>query len=391
MLIGDQLRIKQILNNVLSNAIKYTIKGSVNLSVFAEKKQDDDVLFVFEVSDTGLGMTEEQVCQLFDAYTRFNMEANRATEGTGLGMNITHNLVRLMNGNISVKSEVNKGSVFTVQLPQQKVGTNTLGSEMVENLQKFRSNGIKQVKQAQIVFESMPDARVLIVDDVASNLYVAKGLLAPYGMSVDTADSGYAAIDKIKDGRTYDVIFMDHMMPKMDGIEATKIIRGLGYVAPIVALTANTVSGQSDVFLANGFDGFVPKPIDVRLLNAALKKFIKENRMDSSILSAAGRAALTTDPVLIECFLLDAPKTVGALETFLKKGDTADTEDIHSYTIYVHGMKSALAYMGAVKFSALAKKLEEAAREKDIATMIAETPLFLSGLRALIKQFTPKQ
>ena len=391
VLFGDQLRIKQILNNVLSNAIKYTIKGTVKLSVFAEEKQNDDVVLVFEVSDTGLGMTEEQVSQLFDAYSRFNVEANRTTEGTGLGMNITRNLVHMMEGTISVKSEVNKGSVFTVQLPQQKIGTATLGREIVENLQRFRANGTKQVKQAQMVFEQMPDVHVLVVDDVASNLYVAKGLLAPYGLTVDTADSGYAAIDKIKKGKTYDVIFMDHMMPKMDGIEATKIIRGLGYEAPIIALTANTVSGQSDVFLANGFDGFVSKPIDVRLLNATLTKFVKNRQSDSGVFSASEISQLTTDPGLIEIFLLDTPKTVEALEEFLKKGDTVDAEDIKMYIICVHGMKSALAYMGSLKLSALASKLEQAAKEKDTTTVAADTPVFISGLNALMKQFTANQ
>ncbi|MCL2120058.1 MAG: ATP-binding protein, partial [Planctomycetaceae bacterium] len=267
-LFGDELRIKQILNNLLSNAIKYTEKGTVKLSVFTETKNEAEVVLVFQVIDTGLGMTEEQVHQLFDKFTRFHVETNRATEGIGLGMNITQNLVRLMNGEIFVKSQINKGTEFTIRLPQKKTGTKVLGEKLAKNLQDFRVSDRKQVKMAQIVFEPMPDAHVLVVDDVESNLYVAKGLLAPYGLLVDTVASGYAAIDKIKEGNEYDVIFMDHMMPKMDGLETTKIIRGLGYERPIVALTANAVSGQSEIFLANGFDGFVPKPIDVRLLNA---------------------------------------------------------------------------------------------------------------------------
>ncbi|MDR0328216.1 MAG: PAS domain-containing protein [Planctomycetaceae bacterium] len=283
---GDELRIMQILNNILSNAIKYTVKGSVGLSVFAETKNEDDVVIFFEVQDTGLGMTEEQVTQLFDAYVRFNMEANRTTEGTGLGMNITQNLVRLMNGEIVVKSELNQGSLFTVQLPQRKIGSEVLGRERVESLRKLRTNGLKQIKRAEIVFEQMLVGRVLVVDDVDINLYVAKGLLTPYGLSVETVKSGAIAIEKVQEGNVYDVIFMDHMMPEMDGIEATQIIRSLGYKAPIVALTANVIAGQADIFLAHGFDDFVPKPIDVRLMDAVLKKYIK-HKPPSGITNAA--------------------------------------------------------------------------------------------------------
>ena len=130
-----------------------------------------------------------------------------------------------------------------------------------------------------MILEPMPYGRVLVVDDVESNLYVVKGLLAPYELSVDAVMSGFDAIDKIKGGEAYDVIFMDHMMPTMDGMEATKIIRGLGYAQPIVALTANAMVGQSDIFLANGFDGFISKPIDVRQLNAALKKYVRDRHL----------------------------------------------------------------------------------------------------------------
>ena len=422
-LLGDELRIKQILNNILSNAIKYTAKGSVMLSVYAESKNNDDVMLFFKVRDTGLGMTEEQLKFLFEAYTRFHAEGNYATEGTGLGMNITKNLVHLMNGEIFVESVINKGSCFTVQLPQQRIGTVLLGRELVENLQNFRANGIKQIKRARIVFEQMPDARVLVVDDVESNLYVAKGLLAPYGLSVDTAISGYAAIDRIKKGNVYDVIFMDHMMPKMDGIEATRIIRSLGYEAPIVALTANVVTGQADIFLANGFDDFVPKPIDVRLLNAVLKKFIKNklSRGTHGIGAAAKQGTSTTqappkrheamisqkpdradaadktakkislEPKLVEFFLKDAQKAVASLETIHERRDAYDAEDIRTYTVSVHGMKSALAYIGETELSAFAGKLEKAGRENNTAVMSAETSAFLGRVKALIEKLTPQK
>ena len=279
ILYGDELRIKQILNNLLSNAFKYSEKGEVKLSVSAEAEgEDSNVTIVFTVSDTGQGMMGEQIDKLFNEYTRFNMEANRTIEGTGLGMSITRNLIQMMKGEISVRSEINKGSVFTVRLPQGRSGSGVLGRELAENLEKFRVSGAKHLKWAQVIFEPMPYGKILVVDDVESNLYVAKGLMAPYRLTIDTAMSGYKAIEMIKGGSVYDVVFMDHMMPEIDGIEAVKKIRELGYTQPIVALTANAVVGQSDVFMANGFDGFISKPIDVRQLNMMLKKFVRDKQ-----------------------------------------------------------------------------------------------------------------
>jgi FOG: CheY-like receiver len=222
-------------------------------------------------------MTNEQMHKLFDEYTRFNLEANRTVEGTGLGMNITRQLVRMMNGEISVESEPGKGSVFTVRLPQKIVGSGVLGKESAEKVKQFNTGRTAQTNNApQFVREYMPYGRVLIVDDVESNLYVARGLMAPYGLSIEIATSGPETIEKIKGGATYDIIFMDHFMPQMDGMEATKIIRDLGYTHPIIALTANALAGQAEMFLENGFDGFISKPIDIRQLNASLNKFIRD-------------------------------------------------------------------------------------------------------------------
>jgi len=141
----------------------------------------------------------------------------------------------------------------------------------------------------------MPYGSVLVVDDVASNLYVAKGLLLPYGLRIETAVNGTEAIEKIKSGNVYDIVFMDHMMPGMDGIEATKIIRDMGYTRPVVALTANAVIGQSDIFLANGFDGFISKPIDSRQLNTALNHFIRD-KQSREVIEAARREQRQEDP-----------------------------------------------------------------------------------------------
>ena len=290
-MLGDELRVKQILNNLLSNAFKYTDAGMVTLSIAAEPGSDaDSVVLLINISDTGQGMTEEQLGQLFEEYARFNTEANRTTEGAGLGMSITRNLVRMMNGGISVTSEPGKGSVFSVNLPQGKVGSAVLGRAIAENLRQFRTQSRTQMQRVQITREPMPYGSIMIVDDVEINIYVATGLLAPYGLNIDTVDSGFAAIEKIKSGMTYDIIFMDHMMPQMDGIEATKIIRDMGYEHPIVALTADAVIGQAEIFLANGFDDFISKPIDVRQMNAVLNKLVRD-KQPPEVIEAARRQA----------------------------------------------------------------------------------------------------
>jgi len=411
-LFGDELRIKQILNNLLSNAFKYTGSGKVTLSVVCEDLREGTagVTLVFRVSDTGQGMNTEQISKLFDEYTRFNMEANRTTIGTGLGMAITKYLVQMMNGVISVESNPGKGSVFTVKLPQGTVdGADILGKELAENLKQFRLGRAAQMKKApQIIREYMPYGRVLVVDDVETNLYVAKGLLAPYGLSVETATSGFETVEKIKDGAVYDVIFMDHFMPEMDGIETTKKLRELGYTQPVVALTANALAGQAEIFQANGFDDFISKPIDIRQLNAALNRLIRDkypvetietarrlketldkNSADGNI--AAGASQSSVNPDLAKVFTRDAEKAAAILEAIQKKeGDYGD-EDIQAYIINVHAMKSALANIGETELSGAALKLEQAGRARDTAVMTNETPAFLDSLRAVIQKVKPKE
>jgi PAS domain S-box-containing protein len=399
-LFGDKLRIKQVLNNLLSNAFKYTSKGEVKLSFSVEAGDGDDVILVCGVSDTGIGMSKEQLDKLFSEYTRFNRGADRTTEGTGLGLNITSNLLSLMNGGISVESEPDKGSVFAVRLPQRRIGSGILGKETAEKLEKFEMSGSGLLTETKVVYESMSYGSVLIVDDVESNLYVAKGLLAVYDLSIDTAVSGFEAINKIKNGKVYDILFMDHMMPKMDGIEATQKIRGLGYTAPIVALTANAIVGQSDIFLQNGFDAFIPKPIDVRQLNVLLKKFIRD-KQPPEVIAAANRqkgayahdegVAVPISSKLAETFIKDASKSIKTLEGIYEKRDAYDDEDIRLYTINVHAMKSALLNVGEKELSELAFKLEQSGRAKDTAVMTSETPGFLDKLRATIERFTSKQ
>jgi signal transduction histidine kinase/CheY-like chemotaxis protein/HPt (histidine-containing phosphotransfer) domain-containing protein len=406
-LIGDELRIKQILNNLLSNAFKYTDTGTVTFTAGAECVTRGGIVLVtliFKIIDTGQGMTSKQVKNLFNEYTHFNMEANRTTEGAGLGMTITRNLVEMMGGQINIKSTVGEGTTVTVRFPQKTQGIGVrevIGREMAESLKNFKHGDTIRLKKSQVKHEFMPYGRVLIVDDVETNLYVAKGLMSPYGLKIELASSGFEAIEKIKSGGVYDIIFMDHMMPKLDGIETTKIIREAGYTHPIVALTANALAGQSEVFLKNGFDGFISKPIDIRQLNVTLVKLIRNKQPPETLEAAqrekdefdkkqaASRESQQVDTQLAAIFSRDAEKAINVLNNVLNNNFKTES-DVQLYIINVHAMKSALANIGEPELSSTALKLEQAGREKNINLITSETEKFLEALRAVINKIKPK-
>ena len=281
LLYGDELRLKQILNNLLSNAFKYTEKGFVKLSI-SHKAEGEEVILSFAVEDTGQGMKPEDKERLFSEYLRFNAEANRITEGTGLGLSITKKLADMMDGSIKAVSEYGKGSTFTVTVKQKAVECGVIGPEVAERLRSFKFAGDRHTARLQITRKPMPYGSVLLVDDVEINLYVAEGLLALYELKVEMADSGFAAIEKVNSGKTYDIIFMDHMMPKMDGMETTRRLRAYGYNGVIVALTANALAGNDEMFMRNGFDGFISKPIDIHELDVILGKFIRDRHPEET-------------------------------------------------------------------------------------------------------------
>ncbi|MCL2690303.1 MAG: ATP-binding protein [Chitinispirillia bacterium] len=414
-LLGDELRIKQILNNMLSNAIKYTQQGRVTFETDS-KTGGGATTLIFKIRDTGQGMTKEQIQALYDEYSMFNREANRLTEGTGLGMSITKSLVELMNGKIIVESEPGVGSVFTVHLTQQPAEDKVLGKELAENLQKFEFTS--KMQRTQIIRDYMPYGSVLIVDDVEANLFVAKGLMKPYGLKIETAISGFEALDKIRNGKVYDIVFMDHMMPGMDGIEATKLIREAGYTHPVVALTANAISGQKEIFLGNGFDDFISKPIDIRQLNFILNKRIRdkqspevledarrqnESRIAAASKNGAGNAAEDNSPLALlkrvdglnvngaldamsglEDVYIDTVKlTVRLLPERLDKMDNYIVSDMKSFTVEVHGLKSVLKNIGAAALGNSAAMLERAALEDNTLYCSEYYPPFKTGLIAL--------
>ena len=401
-LVGDELRIKQILNNLLSNAFKYTHSGAVRLVVNAQPgKANDEELLVLTVVDTGQGMSKEQVDKLFDQYTRFNAEANRQTEGTGLGMNITRNLVDIMNGKIEVSSEPGKGSSFTVTLPQGASGKPRLTKESADNLQKFKTAGHTKLRRVQLNRVLMPYGKVLIVDDVETNIFVAKGLMAPYKLMIDSALSGFSAIEKIKSGNVYDIIFMDHMMPQMDGIEATRRIRGMGYTGSIVALTANAVAGQEKIFMESGFDEFISKPIDIRQLNKILNALVRDKhpeeaaamrlKADSETDIKASAPSNKIDPFLAALFVKDSDRAVNIIDELIARGIGSDEESLRTYTIHMHGLRGALANIGKISLSSRAKNLEDLSRSKsNIPILEKETPIFTDDLKELIEELASK-
>ncbi|MCL2805259.1 MAG: ATP-binding protein [Treponema sp.] len=414
-LFGDGLRIKQILSKLLSNAYKYTETGEIRMSVTVEpsvsiepKDKSDNVTLILQISDTGQGMTQAQLKKLFDAYTRFNAEENRDVVGTGLGMNITKHLVEMMKGVINVESEAGKGTVVTVRLPQKSCGGRICGAGIAEELRTFSFSNKLISRMAKIVHKQMPGGRILVVDDVNANLYVAQGLMQPYGLHIETVNSGFKAIEKIKNNEEFDIIFMDYMMPKMDGIKATKIIRETGYTKPIVAFTANAFVGQAEMFLANGFDAFIAKPIDSYELDQILKRFIKDNEATQSIPLATQSIPPATQSIppatqsipidsskVKKIFILDAENTITVLKELSAKWhvrpDSLNDEELESYIVTVHGIKSALNSIGEKELSAAAYKLEQAGKCRDFNLIANETPAFFNALLSLVEKFkTPE-
>jgi len=431
-LLGDELRVKQILNNLLSNAFKYTEAGKVTMSVAindagsAADAENDKVALKFTVSDTGHGMSREQVEKLFDEYARFNQEANSAKEGTGLGMPITRNLINMMGGEIKVESEIGKGSAFIVYLLQGKVDSAVIGNEIAENLRRFRMYNRAYLKNIQISIEPMPYGKILVVDDVETNIYVTKGLLMPYMLKeIDSANSGQEAIKKIKDGKIYDVIFMDHMMPEMDGIEAVKHIRDAGYKAPIIALTANAIGGQADIFIQNEFNDYILKPIDIRQLNVVMNIYVRDKQPQDVIDEARNFAKQQQQAQLekqsqnndkhvteqnsqesmfygVEIPGLDVAKGLkrfndnekiylnvlrsyaAGISSMLDKIEVFKEDTLSDYIIKVHGIKGVSIDISAEQIADEAKDLEEAGKVKDINFIKANHSAFMEHARNFI-------
>jgi len=421
ILVGDELRIKQILNNLLSNAFKFTDEGKITLTVdFDPSPEDNTVILVMKVRDTGYGMTSEQMEQLFEEYSRFDNTAGITIEGTGLGLHITQRLVYSMDGSINVESEPGKGSEFTVLLPQKTIDDVTLGKTVTDNLRNFTFSCDNRRERRRVTREIMPYGKVLVVDDVETNRFVAVGLLKIYKLQIDTSDSGYDAIDKIESGKTYDIIFMDHMMPGIDGVETTKRLRDMGYNMPIVALTANVIAGQMEMFLSNGFDDFISKPIDIRALTSLLNRLIRD-KQPPDVLEAAREVNLniTTDPVEAhtssdsdkqsetqisnmdipginvakglsrydgdaETYLKILRSYAASIRTILESIDEVGESTLPAYIIGTHSIKGASYDIFADSIGNKAEQLEAAGKDGNIDYILKNNEAFLDEAWILI-------
>ena len=370
-LVGDTIRIEQIMNNVLSNAFKYTKKGSVELKIscpeIVSAQEDEFVTLVFSIRDTGIGMTKKQLDIIHHEYMRFNEVDNDHIGGTGLGMSITYKLVELMNANITIESEVGVGTHVQIFLPQKRSRPDIISKEVVFSLQQFELNSQAIDEQSNFDPEWMSYGKVLVVDDIDVNLYVARGLLEFYGLEVETCMSGYEVIDKIEQGKVYDIIFMDHMMPDMSGTKTMKYIRSIGYTEPIVVLTANAMIGQAEKFIKQGFDDFVSKPIQTKSLNAVLIKYIKD-KQPPEVIEATKKLSnhRTASSTNIKDYQSDEDELVKFREDFAKGQNDAlfkilqalEIGDNNTAHIVAHSVKGLAALIKEPTLSKAAEQVE---------------------------------
>ena len=393
-LVGDPMRVRQMISNFLDFGMKYTERGYVKLTVTHKWLNEKQVLMVFQFEDTGAGFTKEEADSLFDQFRRMDESKERNLESIGLGIAITKRFVDLMDGTVEVSSEPGEGTVFTVCFPQMVADIRSIEQ------QPWRKHDVMaDIDRAFVV----PGYRVLVVDDNKINLKVASGALSPYKFSVDEAKSGQQAIDLVKKN-VYDLILMDHMMPEMDGIEATDHIRrdcGENGKRPIIiALSANAYNNAREMFLNSGFQDFIAKPIDKNELHQMLCKWIPQDQRQSvegteetqEKIARAGRAEIFMTGVdvnavmnthtggvedyleLLELYYMDGAEKAGLLERLVRE------EDFKNYEIEVHGLKSASANIGAYEFSDLAKIHEFAAKEGDYQ-------LIRDGLTKLLSEY----
>ncbi|MDR3338132.1 MAG: response regulator [Treponema sp.] len=395
MLIGDEVRIRQILINLLVNAVKYTHRGKITFSAIRQSMSAESITLSFKVADTGIGIKAEDTGRLFTGFTQFDSHRKQDAESTGLGLAISRNLCLLMDGDIRFESEYEKGSVFTVVLPQG-----------LRHRTASDTDGENREKDGGFSIFAAPEARTLIVDDLENNLVVAAGLLAPYGMRIDTVLSGKEALERVKQNH-YDLIFMDHMMDGMDGVETVWAIRAFeeerrkekGKVPtdiPIVALTANVVLGMREFFLERGFNDFLPKPIELRKLHEICERWIPEEKKvydkvydkvyETGRPSAAGEKREKLKNTAL--FELDREIKLDLLKHYVRHFQNHAPAD-RVYLDRFSGLIAALgdtvkegAFAGEGSLAGRAGVLEEAGKRGDIPTIEKLLPDFYEDIKA---------
>ena len=414
-LYGDPVRVRQVIVNILNNAVKYTERGSVSFHVEGFRN-DDTINLVFTVMDTGIGIKSEDLPKLFGKFQRVDLERNSTVEGTGLGLSITKNLLDMMNGEVTVDSEYGKGSVFRVLLPQKIIRDEAIG-----NFQEKFNQYIQSMRAYRESFRA-PDAHILVVDDTDMNLTVVEGLLKKTEIKIDTASSGFEALSLTKKTR-YDLIFMDQRMPQMDGTEAMQEIRaqsdGLNHDTPVICLTADAVSGARAKYLEEGFTDYLSKPVEGPAIERELMKYLPESKVilqasfaddedENETEAESGKTELeefydTVDELsyddavkvcanedilkkTLEQFYRSIKENSDAIESFFMNGD------YKNYTIKVHALKSSARLIGALSLSDKARHLEDCGNDlsEDSLNQIAElTPELLADYRGLIDTLSP--
>ncbi len=405
MFLGDYMRIKEILFNILGNAVKFTKEGSITLSIEwrvpKNVKNSNIVTLVMNVKDTGIGIKKEDMKKLFETYNQVDTRKNRSISGTGLGLAISKNLAEMMGGYISVESIYGKGTAFSIGIKQKVIDYKPVDKTLIckddeENFSEEKNNYLNE----KII--SIPQAKVLIVDDISVNLQVAKGLMEPYSMKVDVALNGTEAIKMIKE-KDYDLVFMDHMMPNMDGVDVTRIIRSFEEEKykklPIIALTANALTSSRDFFLQNGFNGFLAKPIDLKQLNKVLYDFLpvnKNNVAKKSESSSENNFGISINGIDVEIGIKNVGGKLESYFKILKSYYRETTEmyeqfndmiknDLDTFRIKIHGLKSSSANIGAVLISEKARLLEFAAKDMDMQYINENINDFYKNLKILLE------
>ncbi|MDD6572165.1 MAG: ATP-binding protein [Thermoflexaceae bacterium] len=379
VLYGDEVRVRQIINNFLSNAVKYTKEGKVILRMGYEQMEGKQLLLRIEVEDSGIGIKESDMDKLFLNFTRVDEQKNRSIEGTGLGLSLTKNLVELMGGKIHVTSEYGKGSVFSAVIPQQIVNFEPLG----DFAQKYQQYIHSEEMNDHVLL--VPEARILVVDDVEMNLKVAQSYLKQTKAKVDIAYSGEECLQMIGKEK-YDIIFLDHMMPEMDGIETLKAMKQskehLNVDTPVIVLTANAVVGAKEKYLEDGFSNYLSKPIREDELMEMLRKYLPKELVERKESVEPAVDAVDKKPLDERFPSLNTQMGMGycmndeaffleMIEEYIR-GDKRDVlskeyeeESWKNYQIHIHALKSTSLNIGAEKLSKHAKDLELAAKDAD--------------------------
>lgn len=378
-MVGDDVRLSQVIMNLLTNAVKYTEKGSVRFSIRGGERINHEIALQVQVEDTGIGIKQEDLPKLFESFERLDEVRNHNIEGTGLGMSIVTRLLAMMDSHLEVKSTYGKGSVFSFSVRQQIADETPIG-DYSRRLDMSRSSVGSETLRAE-------GARVLVVDDNDMNLKVAKNLLKLFGITPDLAESGMEAMERLRAGNAYHVILLDHMMPKMDGIETLQRMKEeklLSGNTPVIALTANAINGAKEQYLQAGFDDYLSKPIDVLKLEQLLVRFLpkelcsfkesaEEKAADSDEITKLSEAGFDTESglryaagdssfylELAEGFAESAGEKHAAIREAWQQQDWAD------YQIRVHALKSTARQIGANELSDLALQQELAAKDRHI-------------------------